>query len=91
MIAGQLAEDRPAAHAPAQALAVGIGPAPVIAFCGMFALVLFLPPILDDGDTLWQIRTGEWILNHLAIPATDPFSSPPATGTGSPMSGSPRP
>jgi hypothetical protein len=40
----------------------------------MFALVLFLPQILNDGDTLWQIRTGEWILNHYAIPAIDPFS-----------------
>jgi hypothetical protein len=37
-------------------------------------LLLFLPPILNDGDTLWQIRAGEWILDHHAIPATDPFS-----------------
>ena len=49
-------------------------PAAVLAFCLVFALVLFLPPILNDGDTLWQIRTGEWILAHGAIPATDPFS-----------------
>jgi hypothetical protein len=46
----------------------------VMAFCAMFALVLFLTAILDDGDTYWQIRAGEWILDHLAIPATDPFS-----------------
>jgi hypothetical protein len=46
----------------------------VLAFCVVFALVLFLPPILNDGDTLWQIRTGEWILAHHAIPAADPFS-----------------
>src|ERR1700733_8860503 len=52
----------------------GFGLAPVIAFCLVFALVLFLPQILNDSDTLWQIRTGEWILNHHAIPATDPFS-----------------
>jgi hypothetical protein len=51
-----------------------LDPAPVMAFCVMFALVLFLTAVLDDGDTYWQIRTGEWILNHLAIPATDPFS-----------------
>jgi hypothetical protein len=49
-------------------------PAPVIAFSLAFALVLFLPQILNDSDTLWQIRTGEWILAHHAIPATDPFS-----------------
>src|SRR5580692_6434327 len=42
--------------------------------CLTFALLLFLPPILNDGDTLWQIRAGEWILDHHAIPATDPFS-----------------
>ena len=46
----------------------------VIAGCLVFALVLFLPPILNDGDTLWQIRTGAWILDHHAIPAIDPFS-----------------
>jgi hypothetical protein len=55
-------------------LRFGVDPAVALAFCVMFALVLFLPQILDDGDTYWQIRTGEWILNHLAIPATDPFS-----------------
>ena len=49
-------------------------PAPVIAFGLVFALILFLPPILNDGDTLWQIRTGEWILAHATIPATDLFS-----------------
>jgi len=51
-----------------------LDPACVIAFCLAFALLLFLPPILNDGDTLWQIRTGEWILNHHSIPAIDPFS-----------------
>jgi hypothetical protein len=51
-----------------------LDPACVIAFCLTFALLLFLPQLLNDGDTLWQIRTGEWILNHRAIPAIDPFS-----------------
>ncbi len=51
-----------------------IDPAPVIAGCVIFALVLFLPPILNDGDTFWQISTGGWILDHRAIPRTDPFS-----------------
>jgi hypothetical protein len=48
--------------------------APVMAFCLTFALVLFLPQILNDSDTLWQIRTGEWVLTHHAIPTIDPFS-----------------
>jgi hypothetical protein len=56
--------------------AVGHGPdaASVTAFCMMFSLVAFLPAILNDGDTLWQIRAGEWILDHHAIPGIDPFS-----------------
>ncbi|MSO99891.1 MAG: hypothetical protein EXR07_02390 [Acetobacteraceae bacterium] len=55
-------------------LAEMIDPAVAIAGSVAFALVLFLPQILNDGDTLWQIRTGEWILANLAIPAVDPFS-----------------
>ncbi len=51
-----------------------LSPACVITFCLVFALLLFLPPILNDGDTLWQIRTGQWMLDHHAIPAIDPFS-----------------
>jgi hypothetical protein len=51
-----------------------LDPTAVIVGCLTFALVLFLPAILNDGDTLWQIRTGEWILDHRAIPAIDPFS-----------------
>ncbi len=46
----------------------------VIIGCVIFVFVLFLSPILNDGDTLWQIRTGDWILDHRAIPAIDPFS-----------------
>ena len=30
--------------------------------------------LLADGDTGWHIRTGEWILQHHAVPTTDPFS-----------------
>jgi hypothetical protein len=30
--------------------------------------------LLLDGDTYWHIATGQWILRHGAIPATDPFS-----------------
>ena len=55
-------------------MAAGIDFAAVVAGCLMFAVMLFLPQILNDGDTLWQIRTGAWILDHHAIPATDPFS-----------------
>jgi hypothetical protein len=30
--------------------------------------------LLNDCDTGWHIRTGEWILAHRAIPTIDPFS-----------------
>ena len=32
------------------------------------------PSIFGDGDTSWHIATGQWILDHRAIPHTDPFS-----------------
>jgi len=43
--------------------------------------VLLIPAVLgssqtifNDGDVSWHIATGEWILDHRAIPHTDPFS-----------------
>ena len=48
--------------------------APLIAGTVLFALLLAIPGILADPDTLWQIRTGEWMLANRAIPLTDPFS-----------------
>jgi hypothetical protein len=48
--------------------------ASLIAGTVLFALLLAVPGILADPDTLWQIRTGDWILQHRAIPHTDPFS-----------------
>lgn len=30
--------------------------------------------LLNDGDTFWHLATGQWILQHGAIPHTDPFS-----------------
>ena len=30
--------------------------------------------IFNDGDVSWHIATGQWILDHHAIPRTDPFS-----------------
>jgi hypothetical protein len=76
MSARQSADDRTIAVVPRNvSMPAGrLDSACVIAFCLTFALLLFLPQLLNDGDTLWQIRTGEWILNHHAIPAIDPFS-----------------
>src|SRR6266567_2158200 len=35
---------------------------------------------LEDGKTLWHIRTGQWILNHAKVPIVD-FYSYTAAGT----------
>jgi len=46
-----------------------------------FVAILLLPAILgssktifNDGDVSWHIATGEWIIDHHAIPRVDPFS-----------------
>ena len=63
-----------ASSQPASAPAALLDPALMIAGCLTFALALFQSAILNDGDTYWQIGTGGWILDHWAVPATDPFS-----------------
>ncbi len=30
--------------------------------------------LLNDGDTFWHVATGQWILQHGAVPSGDPFS-----------------
>src|SRR4051812_27279857 len=46
-----------------------------------FVAVLLIPALLgssltifNDGDVSWHIATGQWILDHRAIPHADPFS-----------------
>jgi hypothetical protein len=47
----------------------------------LFGAVLLIPAVLgssktifNDGDVSWHIATGQWILDHRAIPNADPFS-----------------
>lgn len=40
----------------------------------LFAFMNGSARLLMDGDTGWHIRTGEWILQHGAVPRTDLFS-----------------
>jgi len=47
----------------------------------LFVAILLIPAVLgssktifNDGDVSWHIATGLWILDHHAIPHTDPFS-----------------
>ena len=41
---------------------------------GGFILCLSVPAILNDPDTYLHIAAGAWIMQHRAVPATDPFS-----------------
>src|SRR5258708_38271623 len=50
-------------------------------FIALLVAVLLIPAVLgssttifNDGDVSWHIATGQWILDHRAIPTTDPFS-----------------
>jgi hypothetical protein len=52
---------------------------PALTFClaaGLagFALAAFAPGLLNDGDTYWHIRAGEWMLAHRAVLRSDIFS-----------------
>ena len=47
----------------------------VLAFAlGAFIAAAFAPQLLWDGDTLWHVRTGEWMLTNHQVVAADPFS-----------------
>jgi hypothetical protein len=47
---------------------------PPLAALAVFALTLFAPQVLNDGDTWSHLATGDWILAHGAVPSVDPFS-----------------
>lgn len=47
---------------------------PLVAAIAGYGLALFTHRILSDADIYWHIKTGEWILQHGAVPHTDPFS-----------------
>jgi hypothetical protein len=51
--------------------------------CAAFAYLYALSraeSLLGDGDTLWHIATGRWIMEHGAVPTQDPFSHTMAGG-----------
>jgi len=47
---------------------------PLAAALVMAMVFLFLPQVLNDGDTYWHMATGEWILAHGRVPDHDVFS-----------------
>ncbi len=67
----------PLASDPSNAARAGARPAeaaPLLLALAVFALAAFSPAALNDGDTWSHLATGEWILQHGAVPRADPFS-----------------
>ncbi len=63
----------------------------------LFIAVLLIPAalgssqtIFNDGDVSWHIATGQWILDHGAIPHTDPSPSPGRASHGCRSNGWPK-
>ena len=49
--------------------------APLCVAAASFLLLLVSgDSLLHDPDTLWQIKVGQWILDHHAVPWTDLYS-----------------
>ena len=46
----------------------------VAAALAAFAFTCFIGALFNDGDTYWHLGAGRWIVDHLAVPHTDPFS-----------------
>jgi hypothetical protein len=44
------------------------------AFIIVMAVAAFSARVFIDGDTNWHVAAGRWILTHLSVPRTDPFS-----------------
>lgn len=48
---------------------------PLLMALAAYAYLIFNGQLLlRDGDTYWHVAAGQWILQHHAVPATDPFS-----------------
>ena len=56
--------------------ATGILPALVVLIPALLAaaVVLFAPQAMNDGDTLWHVAAGQWMLDHRQVIRTDVFS-----------------
>jgi hypothetical protein len=62
------------ASSQARAAAPPYEAAPLLLAVAVFALCAFSPAVLNDGDTWSHVATGNWILDHRAVPRVDPFS-----------------
>jgi hypothetical protein len=46
----------------------------LVAAVALFAVMLFVPAVLNDGDTYMHIAAGRWMLDNQAVLRIDPFS-----------------
>jgi len=46
----------------------------ILAPLAALAATMVITTTLRDGDTGWHLATGQWIVEHLSVPRTDPFS-----------------
>lgn len=51
-----------------------ISPNVLVLTVAAYALFLFAPRVLADGDTYWHIAAGDWMLAHGYVPRTDLFA-----------------
>jgi len=65
---------RPAASGAARCDARASGLVVALVAVGLFAVAAFSPALFNDGDTWSHVATGQWILEHGAVPRADPFS-----------------
>ena len=63
---------RSVSDGPSETRFAGLGQAAIAIF--LFALAVFSPQVLGDGDTWSHVATGEWIIAHRTVPSVDPFS-----------------
>lgn len=63
-----------AAAPPAPSASRFASPNVLVLTVAVYAMVLFAPRVLADGDTYWHIAAGNWMLAHGAVPRTDPFA-----------------
>jgi len=53
----------------------------ILALLYLYPVLRILHPVVIDPDIWWHLRTGQWMVEHGALPTTDPFS---AYGEGKP-------
>ncbi|NVN98111.1 MAG: hypothetical protein HXX17_02230 [Geobacteraceae bacterium] len=49
----------------------------VLVLSGICCLLVFLLKPINDPDFFWHLKSGEWIIQHHAIPQVDPFGINP--------------